>query len=80
MSGKLLVIPTSPLNSSPSSSGYRVHTIHIGLNLVGCIMNISPNAAKICDGAIPSGITLISDRFPTLGVNRKSGIVPYPQE
>ncbi|MEH2393154.1 MAG: hypothetical protein V7K21_16395 [Nostoc sp.] len=43
-------------------------------------MDISPNAPKICDGAVSSGITLISDRFPTLGVNRKSGIVPYPQE
>ena len=83
MSGKLLVIPTSPLNSSPSPSGYRVHTsrktLHIGLDLVGCIMDISPNAPKICDGAVPSGITLISDRLPNLGVNRKSGIVAYSQ-
>ncbi|MEI1375647.1 hypothetical protein PQG02_03350 [Nostoc sp. UHCC 0926] len=41
--------------------------IHIGLNLVGCVMDISPNTLKIWDGALPSGITLISDRFPTLG-------------
>ncbi|MEH2455563.1 hypothetical protein [Nostoc sp.] len=47
--------------------------IHIGLNLVGCVMDISPNAPKIWDSALPYGITLISDRFPW--VNRKSGMV-----